>query len=205
MFPPRPSRPSTGWHHLRIGWEALYSPFPWEGLTLVFHFPPCLVNEAGEALEFQKIGSTRKRLRASFVRREGSGEAQGSQRCFINLESEWSAGPQSFGKSKICKMVKPKIAESWATAELCQGRELDHELCCFSGSKERNQQGNLHRGCAEETPPIWTADWLHLQDEGFNSQLPIKWYVCVWAQKHTILPALMLTSLEFKHTLKFEN
>lgn len=91
-FHPDPQDPALGGTPWGSGGKRTVQSFSLRGTHLVSHFPR-LVSEAGEALGFQKIGSA-QRQKASFVRREGSGEAQGSQRCFINLESEWSAGPQ---------------------------------------------------------------------------------------------------------------
>lgn len=183
MFPPRPSGPSTGWHPLRIGWEALYSPFPWEGLTLVSHFPPCLVSEAGEALGFQKIGST-QRQKASFVRREGSREAQGSQRCFINLESEWSAGPQ-FWQEQNLQNGKHQNSKKLSRCRALSGKRAGPQtLCCCrsGGGKEQNQQGNLHRGCTEETlsgPQTTFARWRIKLSTAFKVVC-----VCVGTETH---------------------
>lgn len=106
--------------------------------------------------DFRKLGQRRKRQKASFVRREGSGEAQGSQRCFINLESEWSAGPQ-FWQEQNLQNGKNQNSKKLSCCRALSGKRAGpRTLCCFrsGGSKERNQQGNLHRGCAEETPPF---------------------------------------------------
>lgn len=151
-FPPKTPGPSTGQHHLRRGWWTLCSPFPWEWLTLFFHFP-CLVNEAGEALGFKKTKVSAKGEKASLwggraLEKFTAAEPGGvSQAAWVRM----ICGTLVLARGRVCKTGKTKIARSWATADLCQGRELDYKPCFFrSGGEGRKTNKKISpRGCSE--------------------------------------------------------
>lgn len=144
QFLPKPPAPSTGWHHLRTEWWTLYSPFPWEWLTLFSHFP-CVVNEAGEALGFKKMMVSAKGEKPTC-------EEEGLPRGFTSSLSQNGLWDPSFGKrKKFSKQEKNRIARSWATTELCQGRELDYKLSASLGMEGQRGKTNKisPRGCSD--------------------------------------------------------
>lgn len=72
----------------------------------------------------------------------------------INLESEWSAGPQ-FWQEQNLQNGKHQNSKKLSRCRALSGKRAGPQtLCCCrsGGGKEQNQQGNLHSGCTEETP-----------------------------------------------------
>lgn len=96
------------------------------------------------------------------------------------LESEWSGGGTPvLARERICKTGKNKIARSWATTELCQGRELDYKLYASLGLEGKRRKTNKKISPRMLRPSsVPTAECLRLQFEGFNSQ-----NLCVWKRK----------------------
>lgn len=60
-------------------------------------------------------------------------------------------GTLVLARGRVCKTGQTKIARSLATADLCQGRELDYKRCFFrSGGERRKTNKKISpRGCSE--------------------------------------------------------
>lgn len=155
--PPETPGPSTGWHHLRVGWKTLDSPLPRGWLTLFFHFPPCLVNEAGEALGFKKTTVSAKgekpalwggRAPEKLMAAEGV-----SQAAWVRM----LCGTPVLERGRICKTGKTKIAKGWTTAELCRKRAGLRGMGEEPASKSLQENAQALLSLDHRTPMI--ASW----------------------------------------------
>lgn len=175
-----------------------------------FHFPPCLVSEAGEALGFKKVRASAKGK--SQLCEEGGlqREAPSSQTAFISNLSQKGLWEPGFGKRKNLQNGKNQNSKKLSRCRALSGKKAGLQTPCFfrsGGGKEKNHQGNLPKRTLRSSSSVWTTECLRLQLKGLSLKIAFEVVVHVCGNRNTltVLPALGLTSLVFKHTLKFEN
>lgn len=87
------------------------------------------------------------------MRRKGFGEVHGSRawRSFTSSLSQNDLWDPSFSKRKSLQNRTNQNSKKLATADLCQGRELDYKRCFFrSGGERRKTNKKISpRGCSE--------------------------------------------------------
>lgn len=121
---------------------------------------------------------------------------QPSRRSFTSSLSQNDLWDPSFRRGRVCKTGKTKIARSWTTADLCQGRELDCSPASLGleGKGEKLTRKFPRGGCSEapQSGPQnayvckskdWTLKFLSGGSGGGGGGSVYKHWVCLESQK----------------------